>query len=979
MKTSRADYLRQFLTGSIFLFLLALMVSVNSAVAQTNLAAGKSVTATSQLGGFSASNATDGSQGSYWESQNGSFPQTLTVDLGSVSAINRVVLKLPAAWETRTQTLSVSGSVNGSSFSSLVASTGYVFNPVNSNVVEIPVTQTDVRYVRLSITANTGWAAAQLAEFEVYGASAPVGSHDAFSQIRASAFNSMNGIDTEPTSDAGGGRNIGWIDHGDWVRFENVNFGSGASAVNVRVASDTAGGTIEFRLDSTSGPLIGALTVNNTGGWQNWVTASTGVSVDGVHDLYLVFTGSAAGGLFNVNWLQFTTQQAPQLPATPANLTVGAVTASTVALSWSSVSLATHYDVLRNGTIVGSATTTSYTDAGLSAQTTYQYAVQARNAAGSSASSSNVSATTAQAGGSNPEPPEPDDAHGATLPYDRYATGDAVYGGGAILRTAPTFIQTLTASEAYEQRYVALPGNGAFVEWTVKPGEGGAGVTMRFTMPDSADGMGLNGSLNVHVNGSFAKTIPLTSYYNYQYFNIGSGHPSDAPGGGNPLFRFDEVHWLLDTPLQPGDVIRIVKANGDNLEYGVDFIEVEQVPAPRPAPANAISVTDFGAVANDGQDDLAAFNAAVNAAVASGRPLYIPAGTFHLSSMWQIGQVGNMINNITITGAGIWHTNIQFTNPNVAGGGISFRVLGQLDFSHVYMNSMLRSRYHEGAIYKAFMDNFGTNSRVHNVWVEHFECGFWVGDYAHTPAIFADGLVIEDSRIRNNLADGVNFAQGTRNSTVRNSNIRNNGDDGLAVWTSNVNGAPAGVNNSFINNTIEFNWRAAAIAFFGGSGHRATHNLIVDGVGSSALRMNTVFPGYHFQNNTGILFSDTTIIRSGTSIDAWGGERGAIDLEASNSSIRNVTFRDINIYNTQRSAVQMGYSGGFENIVFENIVINGTGLDGVTTSRFAGPHPGAAIYSYTGNGTARFTNLTTSNVAHPNLYFIQPGFNLIID
>ena len=83
-----------------------------------------------------------------------------------------------------------------------------------------------------------------------------------------------------------------------------------------------------------------------------------------------------------------------------------------------------------------------------------------------------------------------------------------------------------------------------------------------------------------------------------------------------------------------------------------------------------------------------------------------------------------------------------------------------------------------------------------------------------TPAIIADGLVIENSRIRNNLADGVNFAQGTSNSAVRNSSVRNNGDDGLAVWTSNVNGAPAGVNNTFSFNTIENNWRAAGIAFW---------------------------------------------------------------------------------------------------------------------------------------------------------------------
>ncbi|GJM68420.1 hypothetical protein HMSSN036_06360 [Paenibacillus macerans] len=143
--------------------------------------------------------------------------------------------------------------------------------------------------------------------------------------------------------------------------------------------------------------------------------------------------------------------------------------------------------------------------------------------------------------------------------------------------------------------------------------------------------------------------------------------------------------------------------------------------------------------------------------------------------------------------------------------------------------------------------------------------------------------------------------------------------------------------------------------------------------------MNTVFPGYHFQNNTGIEFSDTTIINSGTSKDLYNGERGAIDLEASNDAIRNVTFNNIDIINSQRDAIQLGYPGGFQNIVFNNVTIDGTGLDGVTTSRFSGPHPGAAIFAYTNNGSATFNNLVTRKIAHPDLYYIQNGFKLEIN
>jgi len=556
---------------------------------------------------------------------------------------------------------------------------------------------------------------------------------------------------------------------------------------------------------------------------------------------------------------------------------------------------------------------------------------------------------------------------GATMPYSRYESEDAAIGGGAVLRSAPDFNYALIASEASNQQYVALPTNGSYVEWTI--GNGGAGVNMRFTMPDSSDGMGLNGSLDCYVNGVKVSTIALTSYWSWQYF-VGD-QPQDAPNGGQAAFRFDETHWKLNTALKAGDKLRIQKSNGDSLEYGVDFVEVEAVPTAISQPANSLSVTSYGATPNDSTDDLTAFNACVNAAVAAGKSVYIPAGNFNLGGMWTI-----KANNITVTGAGMWHTNIQFTSPNAASGGISFRITGTVDFGNMYINSMLRTRYGQMAIYKCFMDNFGTNSRIHDFWEEHFECGFWVGDYAHTPAIAADNLLIENGRIRNNLADGVNFCQGTKNSTVLNCNVRNNGDDGLAMWPDNTMGAPMEINNSFMYNTIENNWRAAGIAIFGGSGHKAQFNYIKDCFMGSGIRLNTVFPGYHFENNTGILFSDTTIINSGTSKDCYNGERGAIDLEASNTSIQNITFENIDIINSQRDAIQFGYGGGFSNILFKNININGTGKDAITTSRFSAPHLGTAIYTYTGNGSARFINLTTSNIEAPEKFLIMNGFNI---
>ncbi|WMT41869.1 discoidin domain-containing protein [Paenibacillus sp. D2_2] len=144
-----------------------------SAATGPNLAAGKSVTASGYADVYVASNVVDQNQGTYWESTNNAFPQWIQISLGSSVNVAQVVLKLPASWETRTQTLSIQGSANGTDFFNIVNSAAYTFNPSTGNSVSIDFPTTNTQYVRVLFTANTGWPAAQLSELEVYGASAP--------------------------------------------------------------------------------------------------------------------------------------------------------------------------------------------------------------------------------------------------------------------------------------------------------------------------------------------------------------------------------------------------------------------------------------------------------------------------------------------------------------------------------------------------------------------------------------------------------------------------------------------------------------------------------------------------------------------------------------------------------------------------------------------------------------------------------------
>ena len=88
--------------------------------------------------------------------------------------------------------------------------------------------------------------------------------------------------------------------------YKDIDFDYGAASFKARVASETNGGTIELRLDSPTGKLIGNVSVPGTGGWQNWRDVTCSVSgATGKHDLYLVFTGGG-GYLFNVNYFTFS-------------------------------------------------------------------------------------------------------------------------------------------------------------------------------------------------------------------------------------------------------------------------------------------------------------------------------------------------------------------------------------------------------------------------------------------------------------------------------------------------------------------------------------------------------------------------------------------------------------------------------------------------------------------------------------------------
>ena len=214
-----------------------------------------------------------------------------------------------------------------------------------------------------------------------------------------------------------------------------------------------------------------------------------------------------------------------------------------------------------------------------------------------------------------------------------------------------------------------------------------------------------------------------------------------------------------------GSTITLEKGPSDNAGYYViDFIDLEDVPAPLTMPAGYVSITSSGAVSNGTTDNSAAIQSCVNA----NSKVWIPQGNFASLSTEISVPAG-----VTVRGAGMWYSVISgyYATFNMGGNNDQFYNFALLGNTVNRNDSLSDSGFNFGA---------GTGSELQNIWVEHEKCGYWVGN-GTSPT--SNGLLITNCRFRDLYADGVNFCNGTSNSTVTQCNFRNTGDDSMASWS----------------------------------------------------------------------------------------------------------------------------------------------------------------------------------------------------
>ncbi len=132
--------------------------------------------------------------------------------------------------------------------------------------------------------------------------------------------NIVNSSNVQTESSTEGGADIGFIENGSWVEFPAQNF-TGKTSVMFRVSSAGAGGNVELHLDSLGHSPAAVVSVQNTGGWQNWTNLSANLQgIEGEHKIFVRFTGGE-GYLLNLLWLQLLPHtKSAVLPDKPALL-----------------------------------------------------------------------------------------------------------------------------------------------------------------------------------------------------------------------------------------------------------------------------------------------------------------------------------------------------------------------------------------------------------------------------------------------------------------------------------------------------------------------------------------------------------------------------------------------------------------------------------------------------------------------------------
>lgn len=544
------------------------------------------------------------------------------------------------------------------------------------------------------------------------------------------------------------------------------------------------------------------------------------------------------------------------------------------------------------------------------------------------------------------------EGRGAELGFHEQEAENVAHTGTVIGpdRTAYTL-----AAEASGRSAVQLA-PGQYVEFTL-PAAANA-ITVRYSIPDAPNGGGITAPLSVKVGHGPTRTMTLTSEYSWLYNqypftndpNAQLLHPdwwitecACVPGEGyevqtpfRPMHFYDEQRMLLGLTYPAGTRIRLTMPARSNAAWTViDLLDSHKVASPhvRLKAANALL---FGADPTGRRDSASAIERAIAWAKRLHLPVYIPPGIYQVNRHI-------IVDDVTIEGAGSWytiirgtevplaeqapdgswHTGVGFYGKDAADGGSS-----DVHLSGFAIQGDVRERIDTDQV-----NGIGgalSDSTIRDLHIQHTKVGIWLDGPM-------SNVHISDTVIVDQIADGVNFHRGVTDSSVRNSFIRNTGDDALAMWADGDTNA----RNVFASNTVQTPTLANGIAIYGGTDIEVRGNLVADPIREgSALHLGARFGAQPFAGT--ITVADNTTVRAGTYELNWNIGLGAIWIYALDRSIdADIRVSGDHYLDSTYNAIMMVSDWPvkdlyrIDGVQFSDIRVDGTGTS-VLSARVAG-------------------------------------------
>jgi hypothetical protein len=515
---------------------------------------------------------------------------------------------------------------------------------------------------------------------------------------------------------------------------------------------------------------------------------------------------------------------------------------------------------------------------------------------------------------------------GADMPWTTYEA-KGMKTTGVVL--GPKYDPNVVETESSGQKCVKLAATGEYVEFTA--GANANALVVRYSLPDAGEGGGTRAGLDLYVNGQKVRALALTSKYSWLY---GTYPFSNQPGQGKPRNFYDEIR-VKGLAIGGNDVIRLQRSDSDAAYCIVDLVDLENVPAPLPAPANSLCVLDFGADQSGVADATSAVRSCVADAQKHNKPVWVPAGDYKLT-----GEI-LVPSSVTIQGAGMWHTN--FVGDPALYGQSARRVRLKLAGSHIHLadfsiigrlNYRNDNEPNDGIVSAGCAD-----SSVSGIWIEHTKVGIWVYNGVN--------LSIEGCRLRNLIADGVNLCVGTSGTVIENCTARGTGDDCFAIWPAAsdqgfVGQGPRSGNNVIRRCTGQLTFLANGAAIYGGAGNRIEDCRFTDiGTGCGIL-ISTTFPTSDERLGIDNNFSGDTVVQNCQLLRCGGYDhdwawRGSLQVCLDHRSISGLTIRQVDISDSFSDGISIvtppnrdGHPS-LSRTLLENVTVSGYGIG--TSSR----------------------------------------------